>query len=473
MTAGAARLDRAVSPLVLFAACGVVGMVTGVLPHPLYAVGAVFGLAYLAVALVSPVSAVTLFVVLTFLSQISGIGATVSIEKGAGAVLVLGWLYHERVVEPRPWSDEVRRFTILSAAFIVWGIASTLWASDPHSALTSTLRIAQGPLLVLVVASVVRTVEALRVVCYAFVAGAAAAAVGGMAGLTKTDAVIAASGRLSGGILDPNYLAAVLVPAVVLSLFLALTSSSRLMKVAIGAAGGVSTIGIFLTQSRGGVIALGVAAVGSVVAAGRFRRQVVLVLSLVGAFAAVYLLLFAPPQSFSRITSFTANDGSGRTDLWAVAAKAFEQHPVNGIGAGNFTVVEQQYAVNFNRNLPRADLVVQVQQPVHNTYLHVATELGLVGLGLFLAILWIALRACYRAATRSSGSTEALGRAIVVGSVGMLVAFVFLTAQYEKQLWLVIALLLAYAAAAARVPPRAAPRAATLRPAPAPVRPLR
>jgi O-antigen ligase len=465
-----ARLDRATSPFILAAAVLVVGMVTGVLPKPLYVAGAVFGLGFLVVALLSPAVAVTVFVLLTFLSQISAVGATVSVAKGAGAVLVLGWLYHERVVERRPWSEDVRRFAILAAAFLVWGIASALWASDPHAALTSTLRLAQGPLLVLVIASAVRSVRHLRMVCYAFVVGAAAAALGGMAGLTQTDAVIASSGRLSGGILDPNYLAAVLVPSVVLSLFLALTAPSRLAKAAIGAAGAVATIGVFLTQSRGGVIALAVASVGSIVAAGRFRGQVVGVLSFVAAFAAIYLLLFAPPQSLSRITAFTAND-SNRTNLWAVAETTFKQHPLAGIGAGNFTVVEKNYVVNLNQDLPRADLIVQVQQPVHNTYLQVASELGLVGLVLFLALLWVPIRACYRAAVRATApAVEAVGRAVVIGSIGMLVAFVFLTAQYEKQLWLVIALLLAYAGAASQTAEERATRGtetrlASLRPA--------
>jgi hypothetical protein len=37
------------------------------------------------------------------------------------------------------------------------------------------------------------------------------------------------------------------------------------------------------------------------------------------------------------------------------------------------------------------------------------------------------------------------GRGLFVGCLGMLSAFTFLTAQYEKQLWLTLGLLLAYA----------------------------
>jgi putative inorganic carbon (HCO3(-)) transporter len=447
MISGAAAPAPRLPLIPLGATCVAFGLVAGALPNPLLAAGVVCGVAFLVLALLAPVAAVTVFVVVTFVSQISGVGASVSVAKGAGAVLVLAWVYREGVGERRfAAGPSVRAFALVAGAFVVLGVLSALWASDPHAALSSTGRLAQGPLLVIVVASVIRTPKALMTVCIAFVIGAAVSAAAGMGGLTHPDQAIASSGRLSGGIGDPNYLAAVLVPGVALSLFLTLTIESKLMKVIVGAAGVIATTGIFLTQSRGGVIALAVAAIGAVALAGRLRRQIVLVLVVIGAFASFYLLLVAPPQSFSRITSFTSNGGTGRTDVWAVAAKTFEHHPFFGVGAGNFTVVEQRYAVDINRNLPRADLVVQNHEPVHNTYLHVASELGAVGLLLFLAMLGIAFRACRRAMRETRRrDLRAIGCGLLVGCFGMLVAFIFLTAQYEKQLWLAVAMLLAMA----------------------------
>ncbi|MGN6798069.1 MAG: O-antigen ligase family protein [Gaiellaceae bacterium] len=430
------------------------GLVAGALPNPLLAAGAVCGIAFLLVALVAPVVALTAFVALTFISQLSGVGASVSVAKGAGAALVLAWLYHEGIGERRfAARASVRLFAIVAGAFVILGIMSALWAADPHAALSATFRLAQGPLLVIVVASIVRTPKSLLTVCMAFVIGAAVSAGAGMAGLNHTDQTIASTGRLSGGVVaDPNYLAAVLVPGIILSLFLALTLESVRARLLAGLCGLIATVGLFLTQSRGGVIALAVAAIGAIVIAGPLRRQIVVVLLVIAAFASMYLFLVAPPQSLSRITSFTAAGGSGtgRTDLWAVAAKTFESHPFVGVGADNFTVVEQRYAVDFNRNLPRADLVVQAHEQVHNTYLQVASELGAAGVVLFLATIGIAFRACRRAIRETRRvDVSAISRALFVGCLGMLVAFVFLTAQYQKQLWLVIALLLAAGGTAA------------------------
>jgi O-antigen ligase len=153
-----------------------------------------------------------------------------------------------------------------------------------------------------------------------------------------------------------------------------------------------------------------------------------------------------------------------------VASKAFEQHPVQGIGLGNFTVVEPQFAVDFDSDLPRADLVVTQQQPVHNTYLHIAAELGTIGIALFLALLWSILAAARRgvhsAAAAGRYRLELAGRGLFVGTIGMLSAFAFLTAQYEKQLWLTLGLLLAFARVARETaePPAAAGPQAPRRP---------
>jgi O-antigen ligase len=437
-----------VTPTLILGLCGVAGLATGLVSKPLLVVGTLAGAAFFFVALVAPVAALTVFVFATFLSQISGIGASLSVAKGAGAALVLAWVYRELVARQRlSLSPGMRAFTFTALAFVVWGLLSATWATDPPAAISATSRLAQGPLLVLVVVSIVRTRQALLTICIAFIAGAAMSALAGLAGFTNPSQDLAASGRLSGGISDPNYLAAVLVPAIILSLFLALSLTSAAARISVGAAGCLCVIGLFLTQSRGGVIALGVASVGALMAAGPLRRKVLMVMLVVGAFASVYLLLIAPPQSFSHITAFTSNGGTGRTDLWTVAAKTFEKHPLNGIGAGNFVVVEPRYAVDINSDLPRADLVVQNHEPVHNTYLHVASELGVVGLTLFMLLIALALRACWKRTQEvTSTTTRAIGAALFVGSIGMLVAFIFLTAQYEKQLWLVIAILFAFGA---------------------------
>jgi len=439
------------------------GAAAGGIHQPLLVAGALGGAAFLLLAITAPLPAVVLFFLLTFVSQLDVVGPGVSVAKGAGGALVLGWIFREISGRgDRSAFTTSRTFVLASAAFLVWCVGSSLWASDASTVVSSTARIAQGPLLVLALVGLVRDERAVHVLCATFVAGATISAVVGLSGVTHADtSALGADSRLTGGIGDPNYLAAVLVPAVALSLFMSIGARGSALRIPVAIGGTLCLVGLFLTQSRGGIVALAVTIVFAIAFAGRARRSVVLATSLVLAAASVYLVLVAPPHALGRLTQFTSGGGTGRTDLWKVAAKAFEAHPIEGIGLGNFTVVEPQVAVAFNTDLPRADLVVTQQQPVHNTYLHIAAELGVVGIALFLAMLASVLAAARRGvrAVTAAGRLrlELEGRALVVGTVGMLSAFAFLTAQYEKQLWLTLGLVLAFARVAGRPGPAIRP----------------
>ena len=228
-------------------------------------------------------------------------------------------------------------------------------------------------------------------------------------------------------------------------------------------AGFACLVGLFLTESRGGIVALAVATVAALVFAGSVRRSIVTSIAIAAAFAAFYFS-FAPPQSLSRLTNFTAGGGAGRTDLWKVALNAFSAHPFSGVGAGNYSIIEPKFLFDVTtQNLPRADLIV-AHEAVHNTYLQVAAELGLVGIGLFLFTVVVPLFGLRRVVALYDPSERRfvpiMGRGLMAGVLGMLAAFTFLTAEYEKQLWLTLGLVLAYNRIASSPPavPNAPPR---------------
>jgi O-antigen ligase len=127
--------------------------------------------------------------------------------------------------------------------------------------------------------------------------------------------------------------------------------------------------------------------------------------------------------------------------LWAIAQQVASDHPLVGIGLGNFEDVEAAYA-SRTTNLPAVDIVVDNPHVVHNSYLEVLAELGVVGLTLFVAFVagalglgWRAIRAFARA---GDTDLELIARGLLVALVGMLAASVFLSAEYEKQVWLLL-----------------------------------
>ena len=192
---------------------------------------------------------------------------------------------------------------------------------------------------------------------------------------------------------------------------------------------------------------------------GRLRGHVVAGVLGLAAVGAVYFAFAAPAQVSARVLSFTSGGGSGRTDIWAVATQVARDHPLLGVGIGNFPLVEPSYA-SRTANLPQVDYIVTEPQVVHNSYLELLAELGVVGLAFFAALVAAALSLCWRAIRAFSRAGDAdpelIARGLLVGLAGMLVASFFLSAEYEKQLWLLVGLCPALA--------RMAPLAAVSRP---------
>jgi O-antigen ligase len=434
----------------------VCGALAGTTHQPLLVPAAIAAVFFFVLAVTVPMVTLSAFVVLTFVSQLSGVGATVSVAKGAGAVLIASWAYRGLAQRGAASRESVPQgFALLSLALIGWMCLSSTWAEDPHVALSSTLRLAQGPLLVLYMASAIKTLRGFRAILTAYIVGATLSAVVGMAGVTQADSsALAVSGRLSGGISDPNFLAAVLIPALMISLFAAHTVRLGLVRIGLAFACLACLVAILLTESRGGIVGLAAATIVAIAYAGPIRRKIVMSVLATAALATVYFT-FAPPQSLHRLTSFTAGGGGGRSDLWAVAAKAFTANPVFGLGAGNYTIQEPRYLLDIHQRLARADLIL-AHVEVHNTYLQLAAELGIVGIAIFVFTIFSPLIACRTAVSLSEAAGDwrasVVGRGLFAGTIGMLTAFAFLTAQYQKQLWVTLGLVLAYSRLIERSP---------------------
>src|SRR5262249_16935228 len=109
--------------------------------------------------------------------------------------------------------------------------------------------------------------------------------------------------------------------------------------------------------------------------------------------------------------------------------------------------------------ITRADLIFSSEPKVtHNTYLEIASEMGLPGFLLFVAVvascLTFALRAAKIWAARNDATMEALARGVFLGLIGMLVADFFISDMYTKLLWVMLAIcpaMLAIARSEARV----------------------
>jgi O-antigen ligase len=343
-------------------------------------------------------------------------------------VLAVVWIF--RIATPGNKGPLLFRDQPILAAVTLalagWVLLSTLWVPEFTAGLGEAFRFFQGVILIFVVFTAITRPRDVRLLTVAFIGGAMLAAVLGL-----TSAPSANGGRISGGFDDPNELAAVVVPGMMLAGFAFLAYRGRWIRWGFAACVPILGLALLRADSQGGLVALAVGAVFAVIFGGSARRLITPVVAGLLTLGVVDYLFLAPASSLTE-------GGASRQDLWRVALHVSHDHPFFGVGAGGFTQVEPSYAIS-NLSLVRIDLVAKAYV-VHNTYLNVLTDYGLIGLALFLALGLMALTLGIRAAWAFSRSgdreLELLSRGVVSAVIAMMTAYTFISAQYEKQLWL-------------------------------------
>ena len=197
----------------------------------------------------------------------------------------------------------------------------------------------------------------------------------------------------------------------------------------------VLLIGVYLTHSRGALLALMAMAI---VAA---RRRIGTVPALV---LAVVLFAGAMALNFTGGRDISAESGSDRTALWGEGLEIFRAHPLFGVGFGNMSDYTDTH------------------QTAHNSLVVCAAELGLFGLYFWSLFLFPTVRDALTAASpmkvtegepivpeespfpEPARTVEALdkaeinrlGRLVVLSLTGFLVAAWFLSRAYVMTLFL-------------------------------------
>jgi O-antigen ligase len=425
----------------LLASAALVGLLAGISP-PL-AVGLTLGLVFLTITMANLTAGICLFAVLTFLDTLLPAEAqgTLSVPKLLGLVLMLSWLALVTAGEGHSRERIFSHAGFLGVLFLflAWVLLSASWAEDPGVAIEALTRFVPNALLFLIVFAGVRDREQLLWVIGALVVGAFLSAIYGVANPVPEDP----SGRLSGALGNANDTAAALVAggglAAALSLVLRGKPILRLLSAIVVP---LCVFAVFLTLSRGGLVALGVSLLTAVAMAGRKRRGTAIAVTATGFLCAVlYFGVFASDVARERVTEL--DGGTGRGDIWTVGWRMVEDNSLKGVGAGNFPVASIHYLIEPGA-IVRDDFIIDNPKVAHNTYLDMLAELGVVGLALFLSIiafsLWCALRAIGLAERAGDRQVEVIARALIVVLAGLLAADFFGSRQYSKQLWLLLAL---------------------------------
>ena len=420
--------------------CVAFGLAAGISPK--YGVAGALGLAFVVAVFADVTAGMALFTVLSFLDLLSVGGAAVSFMKVAGLLLFVSWLASSATGARRTISAVTERHPALIfslVAFIGWNAVSAVWAASSGDALTTVYRYLLEVLLIPIMYGAVRERRHAYTIVAAFLVGAVFSSVYGL--LHPLPATAAAAGRLAGGLGDANYEASVLVAAIALAVAVVskVKRSPGLLLLTLAAIA-LAFVGFVHTLSRGGLVSFGCVLLAGVLFGGRWRRSAAKLL-VVGVVAVVgYYAVLATGSAAHRVTSSST---SGRSDLWRVAWRMFEAHPVLGVGAGNFPVESVHYLQRPGL-VTAAVYIVDVPKVAHNIYLEQLATLGLPGLLLLLGIFVAGIAAVLKAARIferiGDRDLELLARCTLLALIAFLSANFFLSNLVSKQLWLVFAL---------------------------------
>ena len=95
-------------------------------------------------------------------------------------------------------------------------------------------------------------------------------------------------------------------------------------------------------------------------------------------------------SSVQRVQKLDQADAPAQVRLlvWAVGLEMLRDHPILGVGAGNYELAYPHARRDFSAKNPQSALVNQQEdllaQRAHNEYIQILAELGIVGFGLFL-----------------------------------------------------------------------------------------
>jgi O-antigen ligase len=371
---------------------------------------------------------------------VDGVHALNLAGKAAALIISYCWLGTLRDRSSPSIVHDFPRLMMVLAVLLAWLTLSITWAADSGAVVADLWHWYVVAAVIIVVGTTMVTANAVRLAVGAFVVGGFLSIALGLAGL-KADPVAGAiaTGRFQGVAGDPNLLAAGLLPALLLAAGLLAGIRARAARLGIFVVMATLAAGIAASQSRGAIIA---AAATVPLAVVMMRRRRLRVSALVGfALIVAALWMVQPPAARQRLTHY--GSGDGREDLWRVAARIAEDHPVAGVGLNNFRSVEGDY-VNRVGPLQYVDLIAVKPHEVHNIYLQLLAEEGVVGFVLFASFTVGALRAARVAARRFEALGDepnaVLANAVLLAAISMLVAGFFLSILVDRRLWILLAL---------------------------------
>lgn len=257
------------------------------------------------------------------------------------------------------------------------------------------------------------------------------------------------SGRLSGAFTyDPNDLALIVVLTIPLIVWWAVEPENKRRLLILGTLP-ILLIALLRTGSRGGLLALAATVMGFLIisrsgASPRLRKG-----SLMAVAGVILAIPLMPGTLIDRMLAlinyeedYNATSESGRLQVWRRGMGYAFTHPITGVGIANFQVAEGTISdVLIGRD---ADKGVK-WSVAHNSFVHIAAELGLIAGATFLLLLIRTIRGLLRHSSTqrrlpNARAPDLLRPLLAISFVGFAVGGFFLSMAYADILYVMYGL---------------------------------
>lgn len=258
--------------------------------------------------------------------------------------------------------------------------------------------------------------------------------------------------RTGGLAKDPNYFAIGAAISIAIAVFLGLSSKHRVTQLVLAGASAIMFWGLGASLSRGGYLAFAFMAMLFVYRYIGFRRVGLLIPVLI---VVAVSPAFLPESIIERVTVFRTqgvldNSIQNRLQQYERSLELFSSSPVWGVGLGRSGLSEAFGGAVQQQDLRALSAGRGGYSVIHNSYLVVAAEFGLLGLIAFMGIIvfsWLGFSRVIQSERWVSAADAHDYRLLVnaatmmqIAMLGVLVGSLFLNAVRIKSVWMLFAL---------------------------------
>lgn len=355
-----------------------------------------------------------------------------------------------------------KRVLLCGAAFIAFGVASWMInvVAVPDGFVGSTVEISNYAYGFLIMATVVHLVDRWEILLNCLWAWLAAAAIVSAIGVLAVFGVAPSWAydeftlRVSSTLKFENQLPSFLLPILPAAVILAVSRPQRLRRrlFLIGVAlSGIATIA--MTGSRAGLLMVALFLVGVLWIAASEGNRPKIHASLITATFAMLAAMQVGISSYA-LATYDGEYALGRTPPWQRPTVTLYEWVTNR--GGDLSAIDDTRVVQTSfvfRELadhavfgigPKMVGARFRMEEIHNTYLGVLMEFGLLGTALFLGLIGLVLHTGWKAMTRCQGDLErAVIRALLIGLALLLFYQFTMFGLRQRNIWILMGLIVA------------------------------